>query len=112
MRINIGLAYKRRQRNAKKQAAKKEIVRMCKRCYRGDLSPDAYLEEYWNDTFHKAGMYTKKNFYSNKSSAKRYSFYPMKDIRNAINALSAYDEYELPENIINREEARIVRPRY
>lgn len=112
MRINTGLAYKRRQRNAKKQDAKKEIVRMCKWWCQGELSPDYCLEEYWNDTFHKAGMYTKKNYHSKKSSTKRYSFYPMKDIRNAINALSAYDEYELPENIINREEARIVRPRY
>lgn len=113
MRKNTGMAYKRRCRNAKVRKEQAEMIRCYEEC-RGDMPFDEFIKAYpfFEKRLKKPGRYAKKGFYAAKSSRKQYAYYSNKEIRNAYSALSAYDEYGLSNEVVNRSEARKVKHTY
>ena len=116
MRKNTGMAYKRRQRSARIRREKAAMMAAEKQQYQWNHDVGRSFEEYaatdpyMRESVHKAGFFSKRSFRGGWSSTVYrawgcWSFYPRKDVREAVRALSAYDEYGVPDAAANKSEA-------
>lgn len=118
MRVNTGMAYKRRVRYNKVKKEMGERIFWRKRSYCGGgifvgSSFDEYMENnpYTCQIVKKAGIYSKRAWHAGSSSTKRraqmnYSYYSCRDIRNAEAALAAYEDSALSNITFNKSEAQ------
>ena len=116
MKRLLDRAYRRKKRVASIFRQKTEMLRWDREHYQHypelNLSFEDYLrmDPYEAEKIRRVGIYAKRKYHAGSGSSAHkawigWSFYSPKDIRSAISALDAYNEFEIQNSAAHRTEA-------